>query len=269
MNYLFMSIPPYCGSTVLHNYIAKCSNVVALSEDYCGDDTVYANGGCVEGNTATKARALYGDKGFIDIRLIPGLYASTIQNPKLYDWPNIKRCLDDNWNTANPNASIRLQKTPNDTYRVKLMQENFSDAKWILMLKNPYALAQSIIHMYLRGNINPSNKAEHIANHIINTYYLQRENQLFLGNNAYTMTYEDLTNNPTEHLTNLKVWMPELHDLSFEGMCLVKDVTHNGLVNNNAERIEAFRNIPGAVDKFNSYFSKHEDILNYWNYELI
>ena len=147
--------------------------------------------------------------------------------------------------------------------------QNVFDAKWVIMTKNPYAVVQSTIETYLRGNINPSNKAEDIAKHVINTYYVQKKNRELLADNAYVMTYENFTANPEAHVSGIKVWMPELHDVSFSGACLVKDKECHGLVNNNDERISTLKTIPNAINKFNAYFEKHVDILNYWGYELI
>ena len=176
--------------------------------------------------------------------------------------------LDANWEQAKPDALIRLQKTPNDTYRIPMMQPYFN-AKWIIMVRNPYAWLESTIEKFLKRNVNPSDQAEEIATHIIRTYEIQKENQAFLGDKAYTMTFEDFVANEDKHTEGLKLWMPELSDLTFKGECRVKDKTVYGLTNNNAERIALLRTIPGALDKFNTLFKPHEAVINSWGYELI
>jgi ssRNA-specific RNase YbeY (16S rRNA maturation enzyme) len=266
MTYLFLAVPPYSGSTVLHNYIAKCSNVVTLTDEVREKSNRPI--GIIEGNAATGARRFYGDIAIQGIRITPGAFIEPIQDPSGYDWTKIKEFLDANWEAHNPNASVRLQKTPNDTYRVQMMQQYF-DAKWIIMVRNPYAWLESTIEKFLKRYINPSDKAEELATHIINTYAIQKYNKEFLGDNGYTMTLEDFVANEDKHTEALKLWMPELSDLTFKGECLVKSDTVYGLSNNNDEHIELLHTIPGAIDKFNTLFRPHEEILNYWGYELI
>jgi hypothetical protein len=267
MTYLFLAVPPFSGSTALHNYIAKCANVVPLTDEIreknSSNDT-----GIVEGNAATQARTLYGDNAVIGIRVTPAAHLPVIQDKTNYDWDGIKTFLDANWEFNNPNALIRLQKTPNDTYRIQMMQPYF-DAKWIIMVREPYAWFESTIEKYLKRRINPSDRAEEIVAHMINTYVIQKENQTFLGDKAYTMTFEDFVANEDKHTEGLKLWMPELSDLTFKGTCLVKQETVQGLTNNNAERVALLRTISGAINKFNELFKPHEAVLNSWGYELL
>lgn len=267
MTYLFLAVPPYSGSTVLHNYIAKCTNVTPLTNEMLQALGINENG-IVEGNAATEARTLYADVDGLSIRTIPGIFISAIQNTVNYDWNGIKGFLDVNWEKTNVDASVRLQKTPNDTYRVKMMQPYF-DAKWIIMVRDPYAWVESTIEKLLKRGENPSNLAEAIATHVVNTYTIQNENKEFLGDKAYVMTFEDFVANENTHTEGLKAWMPELSDLTFKGQCLVKQSTVQGLVNNNAQRLELLKTIPGAMDKFTTLFRPHEAVINSWGYELI
>lgn len=267
MSYLFLSVPPYSGSTVLHNYIAKCGNVTPLTDDLRKSSGA-SEVGIIEGSAATQARTLYGDNAVTGIKTIPGNFISVIQNQPNYDWVNIKRFFDENWEQSNPSVSVRLQKTPNDTYRIQMMQPYF-DAKWIIMVRDPYAWVESTIEKFLKIRINPSDQAEEIATHIVNTYTIQNENKAFLGDKAYVMTFEDFVANEDTHTQGLKAWMPELSDLTFKGQCRVKDDTVQGLVNNNAERLELLKTIPGAMDKFTTLFKPHEAVINSWGYELI
>jgi len=267
MSYLFLAVPPYSGSTALHNYLAKCAAVTPLTDEIRRANST-DEAGIIEGSAATKARTLYGDTKGIRIRIAPGAVMSVIQDPTNYDWNGIKTAFDANWELNNPNALIRLQKTPNDTYRIQMMQPYF-DAKWIIMVREPYAWVQAIIERYLKRKINPSDRAEEIANHIVNTYLIQKENQAFLGDKAYTMTFEDFVANEDKHTEGLKLWMPELSDLTFKGDCKVKQGRVQGLVNNNEERVALLRTVPGAVNKFNELFKPHEAVLNSWGYELL
>jgi hypothetical protein len=200
--------------------------------------------------------------------MAPGAGIPIIQDPTNYDWIGIKTAFDANWEFNNPNAFIRLQKTPNDTYRVQMMQPYF-DAKWIIMVREPYAWVQTTIETYLQRKINPSGSAQEIVDHVVNTYVIQKQNQAFLGDKAYTMTLEDFVANEDKHTEGLKLWMPELSDLTFKGDCKVKQERVQGLTNNNADRVALLRTVPGAINKFNELFKPHEAVLNSWGYELL
>jgi hypothetical protein len=274
LKYLFLAVPPFSGSTVLHNYIAKCSGVAALTNEFTGLDIELADDnsahriGLVEGNYATEARVFYKDIVELSDQVLPGSIINKIQNLNNYDWVNIKKYWDNNWLQSNPDAIIRLQKTPNDTYRVQMMQQYF-DANWIIMVRNPYAYAQSIIEKLLVRDINPSSRAEEIVSHIVNTYSIQKENKAFLKDKSYVVTFEEFVKNEDIHTLGLKRWMPELSDLSFKGPCFIKFNNVDGLKDNNDTRIEIFKKIPGALNKFNNLFKPHECLFNSWGYELI
>ena len=83
------------------------------------------------------------------------------------------------------------------------------------------------------------------------------------------MTYEDFVFNSKKHEDGIKNFMPELHDLNFDSSVIVKNQEYDKLYDNNDERIEKLKNIPGAIDRFNEHFYKHREIINYWGYELI
>ena len=105
-----------------------------------------------------------------------------------------------------------------------------------------------------------------MAGHITNTYRIQKENQAFLGDKAYTMTFEDFVANTDKHIAGLKAWMPELDDLTFTGPCRVKQEMVNGLTNNNADRVALLKTIPGAVEKFETLFAPNREIIEAWGY---
>lgn len=261
MNYLFLAIAPYSGSTILHNYLAKCKNVVKLTFPHKQET------GVIEGNVAIE-RQYYYLNNKLEIPGVPGNYVNVLKDPANYDWQNIKNAWDKNWAESNPEALIRLQKTPTDLYRVQLMQPYF-EAKWIISVRNPYAYVQSIIEKLLIRNIRPQDHTEKIASHVINTYIAQNENKIFLGDKAYVMTYEDFVANEDNHTVKIKEFLPDLYDLTFKGKVLYKHTTATGLVNNNEKRIETFKKIPGALNKFNSFFKPYEAVINSWGYELI
>lgn len=269
MTYLFLAVAPFTGSTILHNYLAKCDSVVALTFPHKQDI------GVIEGNSAIQKKGYHLDyemqKKNYNLDSLPilfGCHISALQNPVNYGWDSIKAAWDENWESSSKEAPIRLQKTPADLYRLQLMQPYF-DAKWIISVRNPYAYAQSIIEELLQRKVKPQDHVEKIVAHIVNTYTAQNENKDFLGASAYVMTYEDFVANEDKHTAGIKAFLPELYDLTFKGSVRYKHTTATGLVDNNAKHIETFKSIPGAVSKFNALFKPYEKVINSWGYELL
>jgi len=266
MSYLFLAIPPHCGSTAIHNYLAECAAVVPLL--YTVSKT-----GFIEGNMLLTGTGYFKSGGLYQGRLaaiIPANYMNALQDPNLYSWPGIKAVWDANW-ALNPKkgATVFLQKTPNDVYRVQMMQPYFPGCKWIIVVRNPYAYVESIIETMIGEGIDPVINMDGILNQAIACLDIQMQNKNFLGANAYTVTYEDLVANTDKHVAALKVFMPELSDLSFSGDILMKGKFIKGLIDNNASRIAKLQSIPGAMAKVNAYFSQHTASLAAWGYSLI
>ncbi len=260
MKHLFLAVAPLSGSTVLQNYLAKCSSVSFLSKDPALI-------------RPTEGQYVYGGDMLsiseIGWPFLPGVVVDLLLDPTKYDWNVIKQSWSDIWVKNNPNATINFQKTPSDIFRVQQIQSIFSNLYWILSVRNPYALVESHIEKMLALRKNPVEHIDKILNHISLSLTYQKQNQAFLGPLAYNMTFEDFAARPDFHAEQLKLFMPELSDLSFHGDMMVKGVVHDGIYNNNAERIEKLRNIPGAMNVVNKHFAQHEDIIKYWGYELI
>jgi len=266
MTYLFLAIPPFCGSTILHNYLRKCENVASLTNEFRKQHNWIDEESIVEGSVATSAKTSYGDRGTKLVRIIPGNFLSIVQDSTSYDWIQIRKAWNNNWASTKPNAPVRVQKTPNDAYRIKMMQPYFN-AKWIISVREPYAYTQSIIEEILARNIDPSPLAENIARHVITTYIEQKKNVEFLGSNAYVATFEDIAENPQKHLDGLKTFVPELTDLSFTGTVKFKQTTADGYINTNAERVADLQKIPGAVEKFQHLYGQYPEIIEHWGYK--
>lgn len=269
MSYLFLAVPPFSGSTVLYKHIIKCEAVRTLNAgNYnCWGEPLNED---IEGDRVIYREGHYNMAGKFPVIQTPGYYKDVLDAPENYDWPLIKKLWDDNWDTSpKSNSTIRVQKTPNDVYRLKIIHPYFDDLKWIISVRNPYAYGESLIEKLLNFRRDPVEHVDKILYHITNTYEIQKENQEFLGNNAYSMTYEDFVFNSKKHEDGIKNFMPELHDLNFDSNVIVKNQEYDKLYDNNDERIEKLKNIPGAIDRFNEHFYKHREIINYWGYELI
>ena len=265
MTYLFLAVPPYSGSTVLHNYIAKCKSVAQLVDEFSTDEE---DKGLIEGDVSTTAVKYYSREKIEENKLaaLPGILGDILNNPKNYNWPKIKETLDANWASQKSTAKIFLQKTPYDVYRVQMMQK-FFNAHWIVMVREPFAWASTILQRMSVGGIDTTKHLADISSHIINTYKIQRNNKEALKDKAYSMTFESFVKDADKHTAKIKEWVPDLYDLSFVGNCMVKTETVDGLFNNNLEKISYLKKTPETILALNKLFLPYRKEIEYWGYE--
>jgi hypothetical protein len=259
MNYLFLAIPNFCGSTLTHNLLATCPEVASLT-----DIRPNAPKGIVEGNVCA-------NEGYVPIdvsRSLEALSATAFNDPSKYDWLLIKSKWDANWIESKPNATIRMQKTPSDIFRVQLMVEYFPDLKWIVSVKNPYAYVASLIKRFEKyGNIQA--RLEHICHHVTTTMQVQLDNKSFLDKDAYVMTYEDFIARPDFHTTALGEFLPGLEKINCDGSLWIKGEEITLTEDNGPASVHAMSiRYPGIINDINTKFKLHQNILEAWGYTL-
>lgn len=259
MKHLFLIVPPLSGSSVLHHYLSKCSSV----------NSFYQMGRMYEGDYVLRD-AWFPIKDS-PLPYVCGYYKDLIKTATDgYDWGVIKSIWDAKWaKNSKLGATVNLQKTPQDIFRVATLSTTFENVQWILSVRNPYAVVESTIEKFLQLGKSPIEHIDKILIHVIESLKVQKENKESLGPLAYTMTFEDFVARPDYHAEQIKLFMPELNDLSFRGEVEVKNKITDGVYNNNEERIAKLRNIPGAMAVVNKHFEQHEDIIKYWGYELL
>ena len=261
MQYLFLAIPNFCGSTLVHNLISTCPDVVKLTSTY-KDEKHFKD--LIEGQTVCPD----GYKNLNGPHSIEANMEHVYADPKNYNWKLIKDTWDKNWAANNPNATIRLQKTPGDIFRIKTISEYFPKTKWIISVRNPYAYVESIIRKS-HARLNFVRQIDQICYHVTRVMELQLENAKFLGKNGYVMTYEDFCARPELHREKLGEWITELKTIDFNKKFWVKNLEYTKIDDDSEQRIQNMINgIPGILEQVNKYFIPLEPLLNKWGYEI-
>lgn len=248
MQYLFLAIPNFCGSTLVHNLLATCPAVVQLTHPEPFIE------GLIEGDQCTT-----GIKNLHGPHSIEATMENVYANPKNYDWKLIKEEWDQNWNKNDPTATIRLQKSPSDIFRVKMITKHFTNLKWVVSVRNPYSHIESIVRKASHG-LDPVGQLDQICYHAIRSLEVQRENKVFLGNNAYTMTYEDFCTNTDLHTNQLGKFIPGLENITINSQ----------IYDDSAVKLQKMINkYPGIIAQINKFVEPKKEILDYWGYEII
>lgn len=266
MSYLFLGIPNFCGSTLMHNLLSTCLDVVTLKDHYKlkddGSDSWRKD--FVEGNVC----APFGYKNLNGPHSMEANMEHVYTKPSNYDWSFIKNRWNKNWETQNQLATIRLQKTPADIFRIPMMTPYFPNTKWIISVRNPYAYVESIMRK-ATFQMEPIRQLDQICHHVLRTMEIQIENIEFLKDNAYVMTYEDFCFKPAFHRVKLGEWLPGLEQMDFTNQFNVKGKTFTCFDDDTEERIQnMIDRVPDIIDMINEYFIPKQELLQHWGYEI-
>lgn len=266
--YLFLAIPNYCGSTLIHSLLETVPEITSLT---LPPEIRYENDeldGFVEGNICATEGGYYNLRGPYSIEAnMEHVYS----NPDNYDWELIKQQWDKNWksNKLKSNAYIKLQKTPTDIFRIKNMLEHFENIKWIISVRNPYSYIESILRKAV-FQIDPIRQLDQICYHVGRTLEIQRDNCILLGDSAYTVKYEDFTSNTTYHVEQLGNWLPELKNINLDAEILVKGHKINKIYCDTDERITRLREYaPNMIEQINEHLLPFMESMDYWEYPIL
>ena len=261
--YLFLSIPNYCGSTLIHNILETSPNVTSL-ELWFREKNPHAVKGLTEGGYRTAGFPYMGPHS------IESNMEHFFKNPDNYNWELINQEWEPGWIMSNPRAKIKLQKSPLDMLRLEMMDKHFKDVKWILMCRNPYAHIESLIRK-ASYNLDPEAQLDQIVFHAMRSLEINIENHHYLEGKCYTTTYEDFCAVPDKHADKLLEWLPELIMLDVSGEFMVKGKV--GVIeNDNDVKIKALRDQPDLLKRINGFITQYPNykyILKWWGYSLI
>ena len=233
--HLFILSPPFCGSTLLNEIISSSNNVSC-------NNTI----GLREGQHLPIAKDI--------------LFTQDRWNPKKeINWQYIHFIWNRYWDKS---KSIFLEKSPPNICRAKEIENEFINAKFICLLRNPYAQVEGKMRRY-------GTNAQEAAELSIQYLKYQKENIEQLKN-TLLISYEDLAEN-THHIKQAIItFLPELSDINTE----LKFNAHNlraeknmAITNLNSEKIAKIKKEDLLI--INNVFKKEEELLNYFNYQTI
>jgi hypothetical protein len=232
--YLFILSPPFCGSTLLNELISTSTNV-------------------------STNNMLYTREG----QRLPGvmevMYENWDENAEL-DWAYIKRKWRLHWDVTKP---VLLEKSPPNIIRAKIFERHFAPAYFIVSNRDPYAFCESLMRN------SPQNRVPEVAARFaIRCLKHQKSNIEELGN-VLSISYEELTNDPSIVKEKIVAFLPEL-----AGIDTSRTFTaHNHLsmkmkiTNLNDAKIKKLGR--ETLNRINSVFYEHADVLAHFNYEII
>lgn len=229
-SYLFVLCPPYCGSTLLWKLLSTSANVSALPD---------------EGQFLPELSDVMRDKPWDQDRVLP--------------WPEIKRVWESYWDSSKP---VLLEKSPPNLIRAREIQSHFQPARFVIMVRNPYAQVEGL----MRRNGWKERFSAHFAMRCLRA---QLDNASELDD-VMLLSYESLVANPVEACARLAAFVPELDDLdpaaSFE-VHSIDGTLNRPITELNSKKIATLS--ADSLATMNTVFEQHTDTLAAWGYELI
>lgn len=195
-------------------------------------------------------------------------WASTSQeraryrNASAYDWEKIKRAWYFQATASNKDAAIFATKAPPFLLIADMLEANFHNPKFIIMVRNPYAMAEGIIRRYLSSR----DMLVQIATHILNCFEIQAENIEKLEGRSTFFTYEEMCAQPAQIGKQLQALEPTLQNLEFDKPVPVKGLYNEPVTNFNARQIA--RISKEQLEVLNEEFGAKQHLIERFGYSL-
>jgi len=211
---------------------------------------------------------------------LPALWASEqrwvdlLTDPRSYDWPRTRKAWYFQAFARSPEASVFYTKSPPYLLLVDELARRFRNAKFLFMVRNPYAVCEGICRRYREperpfpGGPWPRvpNLLEAAARHVAACLEWQRRNIQAHGDRGVFFTYEAMCAEPERTAQAIRALAPELDDLNLRRRLPVRR-QHEMLADMNAREIARL----GAEEfaAFNRVFREREDVLAWFGYRVM
>ena len=215
--------------------------------------------GFVGPNTRTHGRVLWG----ADPR-----WRGALADGGAYDWPRNRRAWYFQANALEPAATVFTTKAPPFLLHVEALARHFRNARFLFMVRNPYAVCEGIWRYRLDQPVPPGlSLFEAAAEHVAYCLERQRRNLETHAHLGAFFTYEAMCDQPGRVERQIRSLVPEIDDLKLRQRLPVKGVYHEMLTNMNARQIA--RLTPAQIGTANRVFEKHREVLEYFGYSLM
>ena len=192
-----------------------------------------------------------------------------------YDWPRTRKAWYFQAVARSPDASVFCTNAPRHLLLVDDLARNFRNAKFLFMVRNPYAVCEGICRIFrsckwpIPGETwthQVRDLREAAARHVVTCLERQRRNIQAYGNRGVFFTYEAMCAEPERIAQAIRTLAPALDDLNLRQRLRVKQY-HEMLTDMNARQIARL----GAEEfaTFNRVFREREDVLAWFGYRIM
>jgi Sulfotransferase family len=257
--FLFIICMNNSGSTLLERLLSECRNVVGFLPPGGPNEQVNGQGFVpdlmpIPGKIKPQCRRIWSEQ------------AAVFLDESNYHWRKIKKRWREQWmrnekfETARPR--IFLQKSPPDIFRAAMLQKHFPNSFFILMQRNPYAVAEGIRR---RAKVS----IDRCIAHWIRCAQQQIRNEQLLEQ-SIKLNYEELSEKPDWSKQQLLALVPELDDVDLGKEVSAQTIEgqiRQPIINYNAKQIAQLSG--GDLAIINDHLHEVPEVMKHFGYEFI
>lgn len=260
--FIFIAAMTNSGSTLLQSILKSSPNIIGHSTE--GIKLLYRH--------STK---IYPDPGRLGHPRAYTEILDIIRSDNSFDWPMIKKIWFDEWQNSLKSKTIKdrenlyfLEKTPMNVAICDILEREFLNSRFILMVRNPYAVCQGIVQQVRKNK--PMNKMTYTraAIHWAKCSELHIKNIETLKNKLF-FTYEDLCEKQDEIKQKLEEFIPgsifEMNN-KFHSTKDGRNIVDN-IKNLNDEKINKLSK--ENIDEINNALNNYKHVVEYFKYNFI
>ena len=198
-------------------------------------------------------------------------------NPAAYNWRHSRVAWYFQAYASDPAASVFYTKSSPHLVIVDELVRHFRNAKFLFMVRNPYAVCEGILRAYRRyrshepaalAALFPERTLDELAaTHAVTCLAWQRRNVEKHGHRGTFFTYETMCAEPERVACAVRTLVPEIDDLNLRQQLPVKDRYCETLNDMNARQIA--RLDARRIAAFSHVFRRHRDVLDHFGYDLL
>ena len=256
--HLFVVVPNHSGSTFLKEALGTCRATWNL---YREGQNVLGYRGPVSGRG--------GLSGAHKIWAARSRWRAILTDAGAYDWPRNRRAWYFQAWARDAGASVFVVKAPPHVFAADMLARHFPNAKFLFMVRNPYAVCEGICRsLQQRGLAPPDGVLPALAaRHAAACLERQRRNIEAHRECGAFFTYEALCAAPERVARRIHALVPVLGDLNLRQRLPVKGRYDEMLTDMNARQIA--RLSIEQIGAFNRVFRAHRDVLDRFGYTLL
>ena len=196
-------------------------------------------------------------------------------DPRRHDWPLTRKAWYFHSRARDPDACVFVVKSPPHLLHVAQLQRHFPNARFVFMVRNPYAVCEGIcrryrtrlVHLHRSGFGRPARDLETAAaRHVAACLAWQRHNVGRYRDSGVFFTYEAMCAAPSDVAHRIRRLVPELADLDLRQRLVAKDY-HEMLTDMNDRQIANLGN--DQIAAFNRVFRERRELLRHFGYGII
>ena len=140
-------------------------------------------------------------------------WLETFATASLYDWPRTRRAWYFQARSRQPDASVFVTKSPPFLLVVDELSRHFRNARFLFMVRNPYAVCEGICRAYRKEGLARADLPAMAAEHVATCLERQRGNIDTHADQGAFFHYETLCAEPERVAAQIATLVPQLRRL--------------------------------------------------------